>query len=213
MYRLLTTSVAALLACSAIQAATISHDSSYGPAQTDWDPAQTLSLEQFNPLMGTLNSVTFQFSGTIRSDFTTSNKASKAGTAQSNLDGILRFVLPTLDEAQVTLSATQLTSLAGKATATYSLEDTDTVTLVLDSNLDPFKGTGMFDLGVFALATSAATGTGNIKGFVLSYATASASVTYDYTSVPQPSSPVPEPASMALVGLALAAAGLARRRA
>ena len=42
---------ATVLTAASAQAAVVSHSNSHGPELTDWDPAKTLSLQQFNPAL------------------------------------------------------------------------------------------------------------------------------------------------------------------
>ena len=208
MTRFLSIALASLLACGATQAATLSYSDSHGPDITDWDPAQTLSLQRFDPLLGTLNSVTFQFSGTMRADFNGTNRSASAQQVRDTLTGQIRFVLPTATVFDLSLASTQAVSVGGRASTSYSIQASDSGDTTLSTGLASFIGSGFFDLDVFAEAATSLAGSSNVTRGATTVATATARVTYDYTAAP-----VPEPASLALVGVALAAAGLGRRRA
>ncbi len=210
MTKNLSLALATLLTAGAAHASVVSFSDSYGPDLTDWDPAKTLSLQQFDPTLGTLNAVTFTFAGNMQADFDASNTANTAQQITNGLTGSLRFVLPTAAEYSLALSASEVVMLGVGAYYANSISDSASHTDVLLANLSSFVGNGSFNLGVYALANASIAGSGNVFGGADTYATASARVTYDYTATQQA---VPEPASLALVGLALGAAALSRRRA
>jgi hypothetical protein len=199
----------ATLAMSAAHAGVVSYSATYGPEQTDWDPAKVLSLSKFNPTLGTLNSVSFEFTGSLQAAFDAESTSNKLQTITNALNGSMRFTLPTAAEYQLVLAQSESVALPGFASYANTIDDTDSASDTLWSDLSAFIGSGSFDVGVLAFAEWTQTGGGNLSGGADTFAAANVSVSYDYTDARQA---VPEPASLALVGLALSAAALSRRR-
>lgn len=209
MKKILALVAASVFSTGGAHAALATYSDTYGPGLTDWNPAKTLSLQKFDPSLGTLNSVSFEFFGEMRAAFDAENTGSSAQQVSNQLTGSMRFTLPTLAFYDLNLAASETVSILGFGTYANTLTDSKTLGDILTSNLTAFTGTGSFDLGVAAFAVGKLSGAGNVIGGAETYAVADVKVTYDYTESRQT---VPEPGSLALVGLAMAAAGLSRRR-
>lgn len=214
---------ASALAVASANAATITYNSgTISDTPTNW--SSSLGLQEFNPTLGTLNSITFTLNGDVSGSVKVENTGSSAATVNSALAATLTLERPDTTQLVVVLpKATFTDSLSafdgtidfgGTSGVTHSGISASTsqvsATLTDATDLALFKGTGILSLPAVAVGSSAANGGGNLVAQFISDAGASASVTYDYT--PGTPATTPEPSSMALMGLGLGAAGLIGRK-
>jgi len=208
---LLTALASALFSVGAAQASVLSNEAIYGPAGTDWKaPGQALTLHKFNPLLGTLTSVHFDWSGQLDSSFWADNPTGQLANVSYTAQGGMTFNIPSMTAIQLVFGPqTGLMAVGAGQEATQAVDLTGGGATTLLSNWSSFIGVDTFDVMVMALGTSTFNAAGNVDTEVVTSAAARVTVSYDYT----PSrNAVPEPTGLALVGLALAAAGLISRR-
>ena len=178
-----------------------------GLSLTDW--ANTLSFQQFNPALGTLNSVTIDLSASLSTVITITNAS---GSSSSGF-GLTQVEL-TVDDAGNNLNNPVITltspifsySLGAGGTATsgtITQSGTSSDTYLNPLVIAEFTGTGFFalDASTFTQTLLSNTG-GNTYASQVTDAELGGSVTYDYT--------VPEPATIAMLSLGFV--GMLRRR-
>jgi hypothetical protein len=211
-FALLATAAALLITTGAAHADVLVSNASVGPLDLDWElPGKRLSLSQFDPLLGTLNAVSFQWSGKMDTRAVLTNFAAGQNTIRYTVSGNLQFDLPLSPTARlefgpqsgdIALAVDQIVDLQvlleGSGSGIYQ------------GSLTNFIGEDSFNVRVLADGISAfADEAGGFDSEITTQATAWVQVTYDYTAA---RNAVPEPGALSLLGLALAAAGIASRR-
>ena len=199
---------------------------------TDW--TGTLAFAQFDSTLGTLNSVTFDISGSLTTTLTVRNNASSAssGTANTELEVSIEDAGDNLgflnDTPEVSNNPTinqfspnyHYSLASGVQTASGLLSSnynsgalTYTLSAILNEFSNPGGGTVDLSAGTFTQTVLANSG-GNTSATQVTDASLTGTVTYNYTANVgnQNLSNAPEPATMAMMGGALIGLGLFRRR-
>jgi len=208
--------LALIAAAGGAQAAVISFSNSFGLATTGW--THNLTLQQFDTTLGSLNSVTFNYGGSVSSAFSVESLDGAAATVTANSSAALLFGGPISQTVNISGSTSQALSafdgtidFGGTSGANIGpVLASDAASVVILSGLASFIGTGAYDVNVTASGKSNASGSGNLLSMVNTQALANITVIYDYTA--RPPVAVPEPASMALVGLGMMGLAAVRRR-
>jgi len=239
---------AALIATSAVvfaapvlstsaHAALVTKTATYGPVATDWrGSANSVNIDQFDPLLGKLTSVTVSVSETVNGSVTISSGSYPITVNSVSADAAILVIDPfqPLGVCSLTYSSCFLNGITGadyravnvtsptiingplvatitNGTAvsgdTVSASQLDNVFVSSDATyLNGFTGNGLVNF-VMVTNTNLNYDISGSGTLAVSQITAdSATITVDYTY------DTPEPASLALFGGALAALGAIRRR-
>lgn len=222
-FTLLATAAALLIAtggahANVLPSSNISHQISYqasvGPLGLDWDGrGQLMSLSQFNPLLGTLTAVSLQWRGTLSSYFWAANpvETGRRNAVRYSASGNMSFDLPLSPAAGLTFGPQggEMVLAAGEEREVPILLEAMGSGQYLGA-LAGFIGIDDIDVRVLAQGDSFMIDEStNVDTDITTTASAWVQVTYDYSAA---RNAVPEPAALSLLGLAMAAAGIASRR-
>lgn len=213
--------LALVVSAGAAQADVITQSDSYGYATTNW--THTLgTLNQFDSLLGTLNSITVTLYGAVNQTLSAENKGATADNLTPVAGGDIRFrqggstmlaqVLPTTTGTAFAASAydgvSDFGGTSGINFGTLSADGTTVVTLS-GAALTAFIGTGtLTGFDVRAAGNGRIdSDNGNLLSDIQTEAFAHIQLDYNYTR-----NAIPEPASMALVGLGMMGMMALRRR-
>lgn len=213
------TTLAGIVATSGVaNAASLSYSSSTNYDFTDIIDAP-LSVQQFNSSLGTLQGVTIEFTGNILGNAGLENK-SKTPT-QVTLNVASDFSLELNNQSLLALNpqysynyqlakydgTTDYGGTSGKTLSNLTATQSATQSFTNTQFLQSFIGNGNVDFLFSALATSAVTGSGNMRSYIDTYAKAGIKVTYNYDV-----KPVPEPSATLGVGLIAGLCLLSQRK-
>ncbi|WP_104901989.1 choice-of-anchor E domain-containing protein [Nostoc sp. 'Peltigera membranacea cyanobiont' N6] len=193
------TTLAGIVATSGVaNAASLSYTSSSNYDLTDIIDAP-LSVQQFNSSLGTLQGVTIEFTGNILGNAGFENRSQAPTPVTVNLAS--QFSLGLNNQSLLALNpqysysyqvakydgTTDYGGTSGKTVSNLTATQSATQSFTNTQFLQSFIGNGNVDFLFSALATSAVTGSGNMRSYIDTYAKAGIKVTYDYQSVPEPS--------------------------
>jgi hypothetical protein len=179
---------------------------SFAAFKTGGTESQTIA--QFNPALGTLNSVQIQFNGTMTSDVKVENLDSSPSSVNAQVNGNLTLqgpdgsnltsVTPTISE-NTSLSAYDGTldfgGTSGHDFGSQSASSQQTVTLT--NNLSAWQGSGNVTLTETAQSSSTVSGSGNQQVQIATQGAGAITLIYNYTpattptTTPPPSTPPP----------------------
>lgn len=212
------TALTALMSSAAF-AATLEYSDSVALQLTNF--SDTASVAQFDPTLGTLNSVMVTLEGVVNGSARGENIGPSPVQIGLNLSATvsaalgattLVTVIPTANQVFNASAFDGTLDFGGTSGATYdplSGSETDSVTLTDAGDLAAFLGNGTIDFTVAATGSSFATGGGNVVTAFNTNAGGTVTVKYDYTEL----APIPLPAGgVLLLGGLFAAAGLRMRR-
>ena len=199
----------AMVVPSFVHASTLSYNTTTPIPATPTDWSESLSFPQFDTNLGTLNSVTLSFTGSLSTTITVQNISNLFGGALPSSGTATTMSAISVEDSGLNLAspALSLTSpvytyaaLAPGGIITSGLltkVDTSSNTYVSPAVISEFSGLG-------AITLSASTGTltvlgnkgGNSFSSQVSSAALTGTVTYNYTAVPEPS-------TLALLGISV----------
>jgi hypothetical protein len=165
---------------------------------TDWNGS--LAFPQFNPALGTLDSVTLELSSTMATVVTVTNNEDPSSGSSSN-GGAKTELQVSVQDAGLNLTQPDLdfyspnfayTLLAGSSTSSGLLTKTANDggnTYTLPAVLGEFTGLGSLSLSASTFTqTSLTNNGGNTSASQVTDAALTGTVEYTYTAVPEPSS-------------------------
>jgi len=205
-----------LAAAGPVSAGMISHSDSISMQPTDW--ALSLSVPQFNPALGSLDAVEFQFHGDMNGTIFYENEEPAPADVNLLLSASLTLQRPDLTTL-ISLAPSHsimetapafdgLLDFSGASGRTYpgiAASDSDSYVTLPMEDLSPYIGLGNVALPCSALGNSSGSGPGNWTFGFLTNAAADVTVTYHYT-------PIPEPATFAMASLGCWLGARTRRR-
>lgn len=167
--------------------------------------SETQSVAQFNPALGTLNSVQIILNGTLNTHVKVENLDAAPSTINAEVSGNLSLqgpgsstllsVTPTITENSTSLSAYDGTldygGTSGHDFGEQSASAQNSITLT--SNLSAWQGSGNVALTETAQSSSTVSGSGNEQVHICSEGAGDVTVVYNYTPKPQSPPPAPPP--------------------
>lgn len=181
-------------------AATVTYSAGIPSQTTDWN--LSLDLPMFDPALGTLNSISFTLNGTVMGQVKVENQNATPATVSTCLQSTLTLFRPDATILVVSIPSIirqfnasafdGVLDYSGTSGITYPVTSASKIETVsgLSSAADKalFTGPGTISLPVSAAGLAGGSGAANLAMLFSAESGASASVTYDYTAVPEPSS-------------------------
>lgn len=187
----------ALLGCA--DAAQLTYTRNIPLSTTNW--ANSISVPKFDPSLGTLDGITFTLAGHVEGTARLENLETIPANITVNLSALLKMMRPDTSVIVVTIPVVSVTELipefdgvvdfaglSGRTHENLAADHSETVVSPPPaSDLILFSGMGDIILPVSAEGFSSGSGAGNLLLQFNTLASAEATVTYDYTAVPEPS--------------------------
>mgnify|MGYP001080599603 CR=1 FL=1 len=190
-----------LIATASI-AATISYTDSVPLAKTNW--TSSITVQKFDPSLGTLTGITFMLTGYVEGSAKFESLDAAPAVVSMNLSARVSLQRPDLSDLVVSVPVVStsdavpafdgLADFGGTSGKTYpglTASRIEQSSAVLPSDLTLFTASFAGEnivLPVAASGNSEGSGAGNLLVVFQTFASAAATVTYEYEPVPEPSS-------------------------
>ncbi len=191
----LTGSIALMSVAAVVHGDTLEYTDDISLMTTNW--SGMMSFPQFDPALGTLNSVTVELGGHVEGDAKFESLDAEPATVVMNLaaeielqrpdNSPLAVVVPLVETTDNVTAFDGTIDFLGDSGRTYeglSGDDMETEMTTLPSDLALFTGTGNIDLPAVASGASTGSGAGNLILQFATSASSNAKVIYDFTPAP-----------------------------